>query len=221
MIAVVIVVLAVLVVAAIIWARVAPRQVGEQVGRDLRARPRCARGGLQAHRVDRVPHPAPRGDRSAPRRQAHRWRRQGDAREARKTPTARRPGSARLEAAAAGRRAQAALLRARPCRLLSRCRRAQETMSSRTGAPRSPGPGPTRDRPAAPCRLGPRGTPVYLYGSAADRRRQVLTRRVATASAAAVAVAAVVIAAVYLSSGGGGRGASRRRRRPRTAQSAG
>ena len=47
-------------------------EVREQVGRDLRARPRRPRRGLQAHRVHGLPHPSPRGDRPAARRQAHR-----------------------------------------------------------------------------------------------------------------------------------------------------
>jgi hypothetical protein len=59
----------------------------------------------------------------------------------------------------------------------------------------------------APVPDSARGHSRVLYDSAADRRRQVLTRRIATASAATVAVAAVVIASIYLSSGGGGRGA--------------
>lgn len=41
------------------------------------------------------------------------------------------------------------------------------------------------------------------YKSAVDRRRQVMTRRAATAAAAAVAVIAVVVAGIYLTSSGG------------------
>ena len=59
---VVIVALAVLVVAAIVWARVGLGQVGHEVSRDLRACPWSVGGGFQAHRVNRFPHPSPRGD---------------------------------------------------------------------------------------------------------------------------------------------------------------
>jgi len=48
------------------------------------------------------------------------------------------------------------------------------------------------------------GQPRLTYGSAADRRRQVMARRAATGVAAAVAVVAVVVAALYLTGGRGG-----------------
>jgi len=48
------------------------------------------------------------------------------------------------------------------------------------------------------------GQPRVTYESAAERHRQVMARRAATGVAAAVAIAAVIVAAVYLSSGGTG-----------------
>jgi hypothetical protein len=45
-----------------------------------------------------------------------------------------------------------------------------------------------------------------VYKSAADRQRQVMARRAATGVAAAAALVAVVVAAIYLSSSGGGGG---------------
>jgi len=42
------------------------------------------------------------------------------------------------------------------------------------------------------------------YNSVAERRRQVMTRRAATAGAAAAAIVAVIVASIYLSSNGGG-----------------
>ncbi|MGA3216994.1 MAG: RodZ domain-containing protein [Acidimicrobiales bacterium] len=62
----------------------------------------------------------------------------------------------------------------------------------------------TPGRPQMPG-AGTRGVP---YRSTFDRRRQVMTRRVATGATAAVAIVAVVVGALYLSGGNGGHPAS-------------
>ena len=131
------------------------RQIRESLRRDLRARTRCSRRGLETDRVHRIPHPPPRRNGPPTCRQADRrgrWRAHG------RTPQAPppRPGAADATASAAGRPAQASLLEARRDRRARAGGRADGR--SRAGEPRGWANGRRSRR-------GRRGRPAAAGGS--------------------------------------------------------
>jgi hypothetical protein len=74
--------------------------------------------------------------------------------------------------------------------------------------PRTDGPDRVAPGPGRPTGGASRRVHREVYKSGYDRRRQVLARRIATGTAAGAALVAVIVAGIYLSSGGGGPRAS-------------
>ena len=209
MIAVVIIVLAVLVVAAIVWARVsAARSENRSVETYEHAlgvlgevSKRTEHHGFRilSHEETGRPHVGrridPAGGETTEEREDAGMRAQGQLVSRRLPPAGEPKLRVSRPAGAAGAPApgedEAAQVHA-----------GDEAATGETGAP--PGAGaPARVSPAPPRSPAPSPRPG-VYRSEFDRRRQVLARRAATGLAAAAAVVAVIVAALYLSGGGNG-----------------